>query len=273
MRYDSKTALVLCGGSSRGALEVGFYRAIRELGVQFDFVVGSSIGALNGAFMAAGMQPDELARMWREFTWRSGARLNLRCLLTLGRDPGLFTLGPLRALLRRALPASRFEDLPVPLHVATTDLQRGKAVYWHGRGDLIEPVLAGISLPIVFPPVTMGGRQYVDGGIANNIPLDHAVALGARDVFLIHCTCCETADTRVAGLMSLLARSFIIAMDAKYEADVARFAGAVRLHVVRPFLQREIGLLDFRYTEEPIEAGYRQTLEQLGRASVLEAAA
>ena len=58
---ESPTALVLCGGGSRGALEVGFYRAVRELGLPVDMVLGSSIGALNGACIASGMPPDELA--------------------------------------------------------------------------------------------------------------------------------------------------------------------------------------------------------------------
>lgn len=270
---DAMTALVLCGGSSRGALEVGFYRAIRELGVRIDLVVGSSIGALNGAYIAAGTPPDELARLWREFDWKHAARLNLRWLLGPGRSPGLFTLDPLRVRLRRTLRATRFEELALPLHVAATDLQLGKAVYWHGRGDLIEPVLASMSLPVVFPPVTIGEHQYVDGGIANNVPLDRAFALGARDVFLIECVCCEAADRPVGGMMSVLARSLTVAMDARYEADVARFAGAARLHVVKPVVRRDIGLLDFRYTEELIEAGYRQTLEQLRGAAVLAAAA
>ena len=124
---QSPVALILCGGGSRGALEVGFYRALRELGLPLDFIIGSSIGALNGAFIAGGMPPDDLAALWRGFRREHGIRWNLRWLLGPRRRPGLFALDPLRDLLRRTLPATRFENLAVPFSIVTTDLQSGKA--------------------------------------------------------------------------------------------------------------------------------------------------
>lgn len=263
----SPVALVLCGGSSRGAMEVGFYRAITELGLPVDFIIGSSIGALNGAFMAAGMAPAELAALWVGFRRQDAIRLNLRWLLQPRRHPGLFTLAPLRNLLRRTLPAMRFEDLRIPLTIMTTDLQQGSGVNWHGTGDIIEPLIASMSLPGFFPPMEIGGRQFVDGGIADNVPLDQAVALGARHVLMIQCVCCERDAKPFEGLIDVLARSFTIAFDCKYSADLERFSRLVQIHAVRPYLAREIGLLDFRYTAELIDAAYVQTIEYFTQAS------
>lgn len=254
-------AVVLCGGGSKGAMEVGFCRAIRELGVPVDFIIGSSIGALNGACIAAGMSAAEMAELWRTFRPRDAIRFSLRGLLTPRRHPGLFDLDPMRRRLRQLLPVTRFEDLATPLIVVTTELQQGKPAYWSGSGDIIEPVIASMSLPGVFPPVEIEGRQFVDGGIANNVPLDKAVELGARTILMIHCTCCEPSHGPFQGVVRVLVRSFAIALDRKFSAELERFGALVRMHIVQPRFPHEVDLLDFRYTAELMEVGYRQTLE------------
>jgi hypothetical protein len=142
MEISSPVALVLCGGASRGALEVGFYRAVQELGLRIDFVVGSSIGALNGAYITAGMPATDLEKLWLGFRRRDAITWNWKGLLQPRSHPGLYTLDPLRELLRRTLPATRFEDLRIPLSIATTDLQLGTAVHWRGLrrpGELSSP--------------------------------------------------------------------------------------------------------------------------------------
>lgn len=256
----SPVALILCGGGSRGALEVGFYRALHELGLPLDFIIGSSIGALNGAFIAGGVPPEDLAALWRGFRREEGIRWNLRWMLGPRRHPGLFTLDPLRNLLRRTLPVTRFEHLAVPFSIVTTDLQSGKAAYWADNGDIIEPLVASLSLPGLFPPVEIGSGQFVDGGIANNVPLDRAVALGARDIMMIQCVCCEERRAPYKGLINILARSFSIALDCKYATDQMHFGGHARIHVVRPRFPLEIGLLDFRYSADLIQIGYQHSL-------------
>lgn len=266
-KMQSPVALILCGGGSRGALEVGFYRALHELGLSVDFIIGSSIGALNGAFIAGGMPPDDLAALWRGFRREHGIRWHLRWLLDPRRRPGLFTLDPLRDLLRRTLPATRFEHLAVPFSIVTTELQSGKAVYWADNGDIIEPLVASLSLPGLFPPVEIGRGQFVDGGIANNVPLDQAVALGARHILMIQCVCCEGRAAPYRGLINILARSFSIALDCKHTTDLMHFGGHARIHIVRPRLAKEISLLNFRHTAELIEAGYVQSLAHFNQPS------
>jgi NTE family protein len=261
-------ALVLCGGGSRGAMEVGFYQALTECGIKVDFILGSSIGALNGAFIAAGMSPSELVQLWREFRLSRALSVNWAWLLHPRRRPGFFSLAPLRNLLRRSLPVTRFEDLPVPLTIVTTDLESGSAYYWHGQGDLIEPVIASMSLPGIFPPVEFEGRLHVDGGVANNAPLDKAHELGARSVYMIECACAERCARPLQGWSDILMRSFSVALDSKYRAELRHFHEHIQIHTVRPQLDREVDLLDFRHTEELIEAAYRQTREQLARWGV-----
>lgn len=261
MKTPSPVALVFCGGGSQGAMEVGFYQAIQELGLPVNLVIGSSIGALNGACIAAGMPAAEMAQIWRSIRRRDVARFTLRGVFTPRRHPAFLSLDPLRQLLRKVLPVTRFEDLLIPLTIVTTDLQRGQPVYWSGAGDIIEPLIASMSLPGVFPPVEIDGHQFVDGGIANNVPLDKAVEQGAKTILMVYCTCCEASPRPFQGLVPVLIRSFSIALDRKFSAELERFGRLVRVHSVRPRFPREIDLLDFRYTEELIEIAYRQTLE------------
>lgn len=269
LKTPSPVALVLCGGGSRGAMEVGFYRAIRELGLPMDWVVGSSIGALNGACIAGGMTVDEMVRLWCTIQRRDVARFSLRGVFTPRRHPAFLSLEPLRQLVRQVLPVTRFEDLSIPLTIVTTDLQQGQPVYWSGAGDLIEPLIASMGLPGVFPPVDINGHQFIDGGIANNVPLDKAVELGARTILMIYCNCCEASPRSFRGLVPVLVRSFAIALDRKFSAELEHFGTRVRVYSVQPRFPREIEMLDFRYTAELIDAAYRQTLEYFARANTL----
>lgn len=84
-----KTALVLCGGGGRGAAEIGFYRALVELGIEIDFIVGTSVGAINGAFIGAGVPLEDLRRLWLEFPNWKPFRFNWSLLWRLHLEDGL----------------------------------------------------------------------------------------------------------------------------------------------------------------------------------------
>ncbi|EQD68337.1 Patatin domain protein, partial [mine drainage metagenome] len=114
-------AAVFCGGGARGALEVGFYSALCELGVRIDLIVGSSVGALNGAAIAAGMSASELIDLWSSIGRKNIVAPNWTAWLRPWACTGPYTLDPLRRLLREVLPVSRFERLVTPLTLVTTD--------------------------------------------------------------------------------------------------------------------------------------------------------
>ncbi len=254
-------ALVLCGGGARGAMEVGFYQALTELQIPIDRVIGSSVGALNGVFITAGMPPGKLAELWCNIRRRDIAKLNWNGLRHPRHLTGLWSLEPLRELLEEHLPVFTFEELKLPFMITTTDIQTTQAVYWSESGDLIEPVLASMSIPGLFAPIVINGHQYVDGAIANDVPLDQALAQGARTALFALCTCCTPLTTPVSGLVTVLTRSFMAALHMKYQSDVKHYQGQLDLHVIKPRYGREVGLLDFSHTRELIAAGYRETLE------------
>lgn len=259
---------MLCGGGARGALEVGFYRALESLGIGLDYIVGSSVGALNGAAIAGGMPATALIELWESIGRRNIVGANWRGWLRPWRCTGPYTLEPLRRLLREALPVSRFERLVTPLTIVTTDLSTGRPAYWERTGDLIEPLVASMSLPGIFAPVVLEGRPHVDGAITNNLPVDRATLKGAQSIVSILCTCCPPPVAPPKHALHVLKRSFMVALDSKSNDDLERYRSQdIHIHVVQPRFAIDVGLLDFRYTRELIAVGYEQTLEYFKRTA------
>lgn len=259
----SATALVLCGGGGHGALEVGFARALTELGIRYDRILGTSIGALNGAFLAGGMSPGDLAALWKDARlWRL-VRPNWSWILHPCTRPGLLSLSPLGRFLERNLPMHRFEDLKIPLTVVTTDLVTGKACYWEGPGDIVAPLLASMSLPGIFPPVTLREHPHIDGGVADNAPLGRAAGLGIRRALMIECACADPCRRPPSGLTGILGRTFEIALARNHRAELARHARRMEIVRVVPRLDSDPELLDLSQAEALMEIGYFQSMSAL----------
>lgn len=185
-----KTAWVLSGGGSLGAVQVGMLAELIAEGVRPDFIVGVSAGALNGAFLAHDPCADTVARMatlWSEITTREVLGLSWRSMLgMLGlRDHVASTRG-LRSLLLRELPYRSFNESAIPLHLVCTDLTTGEEVVL-SEGEVIEAVLASTAIPGVFPSVLYQGRYLVDGAVSANTPISVAVQLGATRVIVLPC--------------------------------------------------------------------------------------
>src|SRR5205823_13315615 len=155
------------GGGGRGAAQAGMLRALIERGITPDFVVGVSIGAWNGAWLAH--RPDldwvkKLEDIWRQVTRRTIDMVWWRAAQNMvRRKPSLYEGGGLSRFVAQHLQVHNFEDLAVPLHTVAIDLTLGaKAVFSHG--PLGPAVLASSALRGVFPPVTLAGRQPAGGG-------------------------------------------------------------------------------------------------------------
>ncbi|MEV0588399.1 patatin-like phospholipase family protein [Nonomuraea sp. NPDC050310] len=184
-----ETAFVLGGGGVLGAREVGMLRALDEAGVRPDLVVGTSIGAINGAVVAAaGSQAAaRLTELWLSDVVRSAFAGNLLTRLsTLARTgTHLHPVGPLRKVLRAAVPYELIEDLPVRFECVAASIEQASA-RWFGSGPLVDAVLASCAVPGLLPPVPIDGQHYLDGGLVHSIPVGRAVQLGAKRVFVLH---------------------------------------------------------------------------------------
>lgn len=204
-RWYNYTAFVLSGGGARGALQVGALRALLEHGERPDLVIGTSVGAWNGAWLAMGASEERMetmARVWagvhplrvllgRDRVAGSTPQQAIRGMLALAaarnaarNSPSLYSDAGLQQLLTRFYAGATFEGLEVPLHIIATNLTSGvRAVF--SSGPIGPALLASSAIPGIFPPVRVGNETYVDGGAIENCGLDLAVTLGARRIFIL----------------------------------------------------------------------------------------
>src|SRR3954470_16511980 len=166
-------AFVLSGGASLGAIQVGLLRALYERDIKPDLIVATSVGAINGAFIASRPQTtgtvDELAVVWRQVKRSQVFPLNpLSGLLGfLGTRAHLVPDSGLGQLVADHIQQEALEDLPIPLHVVAVDVLTGEELLL-SAGPLADAVMASAAIPAVLPPVTWGDRELTDGGVANN---------------------------------------------------------------------------------------------------------
>lgn len=206
-----KIGLVLGGGGARGAAHVGVLKVLEELRIPIDIVVGTSMGSIVGGLYATGMTPAEIEREMLTMDWydlfQDAPRREDRSFRRK-RDDDLYAfdakLGvkegkievPLAyirgqklhlALNRLTLSVAGvndFDRLPIPYRAVATDLQTGKEVVI-ANGDLVNAIRASMAVPAVFDPVEIDGRLLADGGLANNVPVSVARALGAEVLIVV----------------------------------------------------------------------------------------
>lgn len=262
-RERPRLALVLGGGGSKGALQVGLYRAMCEVGLRPELVVGASVGAVNGAFIAAGVGPRALARGWSGLARRDLFAYNWRVLWRGLRARGLFSAAPLRRLLSGGVPARRFDELQLPFAVVTTHLASGEPRVWDS-GDLLEAVVASCSIPGLLPPVEGDdGALHVDGSLADNLPIELALRRGATHVVAMNCRTCDRCRRESPRLADVIGQAFSIAADCSLRRMADRFEDDGRVLLLQPDLGEYINALDFSHGERLVEAGYACALPRL----------
>ncbi|KAA3448136.1 alpha/beta hydrolase [Mesorhizobium sp. SARCC-RB16n] len=185
---DGRIALVLAGGGSFGAVQVGMLKALVAAGVRADFVVGSSVGAINGAYYAAAGTVETIARLetlWRKITRNDVFPVSWRSMLGFAaRRDFLSASHGIRNLVERNLPYRNLEDAPIPIHIIATDLFSGEAVVL-SHGNAADAIAASSAIPVAFAPVKVGDRLLIDAAVTSNTPIHVAVGLGARRLIVL----------------------------------------------------------------------------------------
>jgi NTE family protein len=265
VKLPGKTALILCGGGAKGAVEVGLFRAMHEFAIPIDLIVGSSIGALNGALIASGVVPDQLERLWLTLRTRALFRPNWQLIWKGRRADSIYTSSGIRDFIHQSLPVARFEQLRIPLYVNATDLRTGDEICF-SSGELLRPLLGSIAVPGVFPPVDFEGCQLIDGGVSDNVPIAIAARHGARRAIFILCECCRRRSVPLHGFEAILSQTVDIMLHLKYLHDVGQYDGQIDLLAVHPEdIGRNVAMFDFSQTKALIEAGYYAARRELPR--------
>lgn len=231
-------AFVLSGGASLGAIQVGMLAALQEHGIEPDLIVGSSVGALNGAWLAGhpGQPADELAATWRGLSrsdvFPAAPLFGLAGFAGIRR--GFVANHRLRRLVEANLTFTRIEQSPIPLHIVVTDVVDATDVRL-SSGDIVPAVLASAAIPGVFPPVEIDGRTYMDGGVVNNTPISHAVELGAETIWVLPTgwSCALTSAPK--GALGMALHGLNVLVQQRLAVDIAHYAkGGLDLRVLPP---------------------------------------
>lgn len=254
-----------------GAAEVGMLAALLERGVQPDLIVGTSVGALNGAALAADPSiatVDRLRSLWvdleKEDIFEDTMLLGATKLVR--RRTHLHSNARLRALVETTMaPASRFEDLMVPFQCVAACIERA-AEHWFHSGPLADAILASAAVPGLLPPVVVDGEHFVDGGVVNSIPISRAVELGATDIYVMHVGRIERALEPPRNLLQVAMVAFEIARRHRFARDIATLPEGVVAHVLptgddppRPTDLSQLKYGDFRDVGRRIAAAHRAT--------------
>ena len=231
-----ETAVVLGGGGVLGAVQVGMLRALLEAGVRPDLVLGTSVGAMNGAVLAAAPPAEVADRL--DVLWHSphaaevfGAGPVARLRELARTRVAAHSAEPLRRALAAELGERRLEDLPVPFQCCAARIEDA-AEHWFVRGPVVDAVLASAAVPGLLPPVAVDGRHYLDGGLVNSIPLGRAVELGARRVFVLQVGRIEHALRPPRTPWEVAAVAFEIARRHRFGRDLSTVPAGVAVHVL-----------------------------------------
>lgn len=265
-----QVAFVLSGGASLGAVQVGMLRGLYERNIRPDLLVGTSVGAVNSAWIAGRPDADgvdQLAEIWLGLRRQDVFPLNPLASAAglLGRSNHFIPNDSLRSVLERHLPFSRLEEASTPLHVVTTDLKSGRAAVM-ASGPAVPALLASCAIPGIFPPVTIGRRDYIDGGVANHTPLTVAIELGATDVYVLPVgyPWLNREPTNALG-MALNALARII--EQKLDVEVEQNRQVAAIHVLPAMDLFDVSPADFSHSKELIDWGYKTTRRYLGSSN------
>jgi|EndMetStandDraft_8_1072994.scaffolds.fasta_scaffold82512_1 NTE family protein len=266
------TAYVLGGGGVLGAAEVGMLRALFEIEAFPDLVLGTSVGALNGAMVARDPTPAVIGRLTELWQDASTARaISDRPLRTVRRAVStgthLYSAEFLQQRLRDEFGETTFEELAVPLQVCAASIERA-AEHWFTSGVLVDAIMASAAVPGLLPPAEVGGEHFLDGGIVNSIPLGRAIALGADRVFVLQVGRIDRPLKPPQRPWDVARVSFEIARRHRFARELAEVPDSVEVHVLpaRGTSARDDSLLahrDFSRVAARIEASYQASRDYL----------
>ncbi len=249
---------MLSGGGAMGALQVGILRVLVRRGFQASRIVGSSVGALNGAFLAfyPGVHGVErLTEMWRGLEEEHFIQFNpVRLAYRLAsRKLGLFSNDFLQQLIAEHTIEDDFAATEVPLYITATNLNTGRK-HVFSEGPVSQAVLASTAIPGVFSPVEIDGASYIDAGVVANLDLETAVDLGAKQILAIDLSHCFKLP-KPANAIEVLTRMVDIVLRDRVERDMALLGRKARITLIQPEIEEGPGVGGLSHVSHLLELG------------------
>jgi NTE family protein len=259
---QAKTAFVFAGGGSFGAIQVGMMHSLAVHGISADMVVGSSVGALNGAYYAGDPTLKgvlQLETIWRGLQRRDVFPVTWRTLLGfLWRRDFLISHDGIEKLIDDHLPYRRLQDAQLPVHIVATDIISGDSVVL-SEGSAAQAIVASTAIPGAFAPVRYKDFYLADGAISSNTPIKVAVAMGAQRLIILPTgyACSALAPPTGAVANALHALTLLIARQLVTELE--DLAPEIEYYVVPPLCPLVGSPYDFSRTSDHIERAIAST--------------
>lgn len=289
-----KVGLVLSGGGARGIAHIGVLKVIEEMKIPIHCITGTSMGAIVGGLYAAGASPAELEKLVTGLSWTdafkdrpSADQLSFRRKedsqshridFNIGYGDGKiktakgFVQGQnlnmlLKKLLIHTSNVDSFDELRIPFRAVAADIETGEAVVL-GAGNMAQAIRASMSIPGFFAPVEIDGRMLVDGGIANNLPMNVARDMGAEVLIIVDIGTPLRKRENLASLASITAQVMTILIQRNVAAQLQTMKEGDVL--IQPDLGN-IGTTDFAQSDRALKIGREaaeKAKDQIARLSV-----
>jgi NTE family protein len=264
-----RTAFVLAGGGSRGAVQVGMLQELITRGIRADRVFGASVGAINGAAYAGNPTLEGIERMagiWREL---KGADIFPRGALDgpwafLQKRAAVHANTGLRAIIEAGIDFENLQDTAIPFEVVTTSLTDGRE-RWITHGPALPAILASSAIPSIFPPVTIDGDVLVDGGVVNNVPISRALSAGCTRIFVLLCGPLHYHPRQPKRPAEAALTAFFVAIHARFVRELADLPPGVEVVVFSGGGEPSGQYRDFSGTATLIEEGRAEVADVLDR--------
>lgn len=250
LEKEKKIGLALSGGGARGIAHIGAIKALREAGINIDFISGTSAGSVIGALYASGHDTESMMEFVRDSSiWK---------IFKPGLPTdGLITLGYLEERLKQFIPVSGFDQLIKPLFVSVSNLNSGHAEVV-SDGPLFLPILCSCAIPLVFKPVKMNGALYVDGGLLDNLPTrsirqQSDIVIGINVMPNV-----AVSNKTISNVFGILSRSFDLSIQANAEPSKS-----LCNVLVEPSELYDYHIFQFGKHKEIADLGYQATLKMI----------
>ena len=257
-----KTAFIFAGGGSFGAIHVGMLHSLASHGITADMVVGSSVGALNGAYYAGDPTIEGIQRLdaiWRglrrndvfPLTWRTMTRF-------LYRRDFLVASDALRQLVDRNLTYRNLEDAKIPVHVVATNILSGGTVVL-SEGSAAQAVIASAAIPGAFAPVHINDLYLADGAVSSDTPVAVAVERGARRLIILPSGYACALDEPPVGAVATALHALTLLIARQLMNELQGLDSSIDYFVVPPLCPLTGSPYDFSQTSKLIERATMST--------------
>jgi NTE family protein len=244
-----RIGVVLSGGGVRGFAHLGVLKVLDELQIKPCAISGVSAGAIFGALYASGKSPDEILFFAKNNSYFGFSNF-------LWRKEGLFSMETIRKILIENLAVDSFESLKIPLYVNATDFLHNKTLFF-SSGELIKPLIASASFPVLFEPVSAENSRLVDGGLLDNFPVEPLLNLSDKIIGSHVNKLANISNPNIKfSKAALVERCFHLAIANSVYSKV-HFCDIF----IEPLLD-SFGLFRMKNIEQIFEIGYKEALKE-----------